>query len=234
MKVLQVTLLCLLGNLSIFAQSSTKIIQDFLDKNHKEQGLTKSDISNWTITSHHTSKQSGATYVYIRQSHQGIGVSNGVANFALKDDKVFSMGNRLIDHISNKIEYTSPSINPLQAIKAAAKELKIEEPKGLKVLEAISTKQFIYNKGNISLENIPVELMYFATEEGDIKLVWDLSIYILNANHWWSIRIDAQTGKMIDKNDWVTHCQFDHSPFSRCNHKSTQKTSKLPTTLAAP
>jgi extracellular elastinolytic metalloproteinase len=233
MKVLQVILLCLLGNSSIFAQSSTNIIQDFLDKNHKGQGLIKSDINNWTITSHHTSKQSGATYVYIRQSHQGIGISNGLANFALKDNKVFSMGNRLIDHISKKVEYTSPSINPLQAIQAAAKELKIEAPKGLKVLEAISTKQFIYNKGNISLENIPVELMYFATQGGDIKLVWDLSIYMLDADHWWSIRIDAQTGKMINKNDWVTHCQFDHSPFSRCNHKSTQKTNNPITILPA-
>lgn len=218
MKVLQIALLCLLGNMSLFAQNSTEIIQAFLDQKQQELNLTVEDIKEWTITSHHTSKQSGATHVYIQQLRQGIPVSNGIANFALRDGKVFSMGNRLLDHIAQKSSYSRPSVLPKQAIILAAKALDLPNPTALKTIDALSNKHFIYNKGNISMENIPVQLMYFETKTKGIRLVWDLSIYTLDAEHWWSVRIDAQTGELLDQNDWVTHCQFDGSPFAKCKH----------------
>jgi extracellular elastinolytic metalloproteinase len=212
-----VLIVALFSNTSLFAQSSTEVIQQFLNEHHSEQGLTKNDVSNWVITSHSTSKQSDASYIYIQQQHNGINLSNGVANFAIKDGKVFSMGNRLVSNLSQKANYSSPTINPMQAIEMAAKQLNIKSPAGLKVLEPITNQHFIYNSANISKENIPIRLMYHAVTASDIRLVWDLSIYTLDANNWWSIRIDAQNGEIVDKNDWVIHCNFDHSPFERCN-----------------
>ncbi|BDS10497.1 T9SS-dependent M36 family metallopeptidase [Aureispira anguillae] len=216
MKVLQIIIAYLLGCSSLWAQNSTKIIQDFLNEHQKELGLTQNDISNWTITSQHQSQQSGASYTYIRQSYNGIDLSNGTANFAIKAGKVVSMGNRLVDHIAKKIQYTTPSIKPNQAIKLAAKALNLPSPVALKVIDAQDHKHFIYNKGGISLENIPVKLSYFARSTQAIHLAWELSIYEQNAQHWWSVLIDAQTGALLHKNDWVTHCRFDGSPFAKC------------------
>jgi PKD repeat protein len=204
--------------MALFAQSSTEIIQTFLDQKQQELNLTVEDIKEWTITSHHTSKQSGATHVYIQQLHQSIPIFNGIANFTIKDKKVFSMGNRLIDHVAQNSTYTTPSILPKQAILLAAKALDLSTPVQLKTIDALSKKHFIYNKGGISTENIPVQLMYFETKTKEIRLVWDLSIYTLNAEHWWSVRIDAQTGEMLDHNDWITHCLFESSPFTKCKH----------------
>lgn len=218
MKVLQIALWCIIGTMPLFAQSPTEIIQAFLEQKQQELNLSVEDIKEWTITSHHTSKQSGATHVYIQQLHQGIPVFNGIANFALKDGKVFSMGNRLVDHIAQNSKYTTPAISPEQAIFSAAKALEIAAPTALKPIEALSNKHFIYNNGGISTENIPVQLMYFETTTKTIRLVWDLSIYTLDAEHWWSVRIDAQTGEMLDHNDWITHCRFDGSPFTKCKH----------------
>ncbi len=235
MKVLQIALLYLLGSTSLFAQSSSEIIQAFLEQKQQELHLTSEDITGWTITNHHKSKQSGATHVYIRQMHQGIPVFNGVANFALKDGKVFSMGNRLVDHIAQNSNYTTPTISPQQAIHLAAKALNLPKPTGLKTIDALSNKHFIYNSGNISLENIPVQLMYYSTTTGAIRLVWDLSIYTLDAAHWWSVRLDAQTGDLLDQNDWVTHCRFDNSPFSKCKHHTHQPQSyQAPEKMLAP
>lgn len=208
-----------INNATIFGQEVHEIIQDFLNQHHQEQGLTKEDVNHWVITDHHTSQQSKATYVYIRQQYQGIGIANGVANFAIKDGKVFSMGNRLVDHLSQKVNYTTPSITPNQAIQTACEKLGIETPKDLKVLEALSSQHFIYNNGGISKEKIPVQLMYHAVSDAEVRLVWDLSIYTLDAEHWWSVRIDAQNGTILDQNDWVIHCNFDHSPFEKCNHQ---------------
>lgn len=218
MKVLSIFLLFILGNMPLFAQTPTEIIQAFLEQKQQELNLTAADTKEWVITNQHTSKQSGATHVYIQQRHQGIPIFNGIANFALKDGKVFSMGNRLLGHMAQNSKYAPPSVLPKQAIILAAKALDLSTPVKLKAIEALSSKQFIYNKGSISTENIPVQLMYFETKTKEIRLVWDLSIYTLDSEHWWSVRIDAQTGALLDQNDWITHCQFDGSPFTKCKH----------------
>ena len=54
------------------------------------------------------------------------------------------MGNRLISNLNQKASYSNPSINPIEAIEAAAKQLDIKEPTGLKALEPISSQHFIY------------------------------------------------------------------------------------------
>ncbi len=235
MKQLAFTILgLLLGTVTLLGQNPSTVIQQFLDKNYAEQKLTQQDINNWSITSHHTSNTSGVTHVYIQQKHQGISVSNGVANFAIKEGKVLSMGNRLVTRLSQKANYTSPAINPVQAIQSAAKQLDLKTPTGLKALEPIDKQHFIYNTGGISKENIPVRLMYHAVSDMEVKLVWDLSIYTLDAEHWWSVRIDAQTGDLLDQNDWVAHCNFEHSPFSKCNNKEHASILKTPADFIAP
>jgi PKD repeat protein len=234
MKQFAFTILGLLLSTALFGQNPSTVIQQFLDENYAEQKLTKQDINNWSITSHHTSNTSGVTHVYIQQEHQGIPVSNGVANFALKDGKVLSMGNRLVIQLSQKATYTTPTINPMQAIQFAAKQLDLSTPIGLKALEPIDKQHFIYNTGGISKENIPVRLMYHAVSDMEVKLVWDLSIYTLDANHWWSVRIDAQTGDLIDQNDWVVHCSFEHSPFTKCDNKNHRNILKTPADFSAP
>lgn len=219
------------------SQSPAAIIQTFLEENRLDLGLQSTDIQNWTITNHHKSQQSGATYVYIQQTHNGIGVENGVANFAIKDNKVLSMGNRLISNLAQKANYTTPTINPKKAIVAAAEQLQLNAPKGLKTIDVLDDKHFIFNKGNLSLENIPVKLMYFAANEQTLQLVWDLSIYQQDAQHWWSVRIDAQNGQLIDQKDWVTHCTFEHEPFVNCSspkHQTSTTNYASPNQLAAP
>ncbi len=224
MKKIYLFTLFLLSSIVMIAQNTSSIIQQYLNDHQKELELSDSDISDWTITDQHTSRQSGATYVYIRQQYQGINVFNGVANFAIKDGKVMSMGNRLISQLENKVTYNTPAIDPAQAIIAAAEHLNLDVPVDLRPIEANSSKEYLFNKGGISLENIPVELMYQALSDSEVRLAWNLSIYTLDANNWWSVRIDAQTGELIHKNDWVTHCQVDHTVFTNCNHQHRNNT----------
>lgn len=206
------------GSAAYAQHNSEKEIDTYLKKNFQEIGLTKDDITDWTITDQNTSKQNGITHIYLRQNYKGIPIENAVANFAIKDGKVMLTGNRLAANLSTYAKYSAPALNPEDAIKAAAYLLNLKSPENLKVLEPISTQQFIYNKGAISKENIPVQLMYYAVSSTDIRLVWSLSIYTLDARHWWSVQIDAHTGDLIAKNDWVVACNFDQSPFSRCEN----------------
>jgi hypothetical protein len=47
-------------------------------------------------------------------------------------------------------------------------------------------------------------------------LVWDLSIHSLDSKFWYSIRVDALTGVIIDKTNWTINCSFP-------NHKNTNE-----------
>lgn len=237
-RFLIVFLNVLLGVSTVFAQTPSTIIQQFLDQNHAKQQLEKSDITNWEISSQHTSSTSGLLHVYVQQTHQGLKIANGIANFAIKNHQVVSMGNRLVAGIQKKAPPINPKLSPTQAIELAAQQLGIATTTNLSILNTINQQRFIYNTGNISKKNIPVELMYYATSDNMLALVWDLSIYTLDGQHWWSIRIDAQTGQLLDKNDWIVHCNVDHgrsNSSKKINHQHTSFASqKNPETFLQP
>ncbi len=207
------------------SQDSKVMIQQYLDEHHPVEHLQRSDISGWSITNEHVSRQSGVTHVYIRQEYDGIPVSNGLANFAIKDQKVVHMGNRLISGMQDKVRSGSPTLQPEDAIRFAASHLQLGEPGSLRLLETLSPRQFVYSDGSISRDPIPVQLMYYALPEAEMRLVWDLSMSTMDAKHWWSVRVDALNGEVLFQNDWVLHCDFDHSPFEKCDrphaHAST-------------
>ena len=43
-------------------------------------------------------------------------------------------------------------------------------------------------------------------KDGSVKLAWDLAIDYKGANDYWSMRIDALTGDLLDKNSFTVHC----------------------------
>lgn len=223
MKIFVPFIISILLTTVISAQDSRKTIQDFLEQNRLEQNLTRQDITNWIITDRHVSTTSQVTHVYIQQTHQGIPVSNGLANFGIKDNKVLSMGNRLVDNLAQKITSTSPNINAKKAIELAIEHLNITVPKNLKIAQKIDATHFIYTATGVAQKPIPVRLMYHAHSETVVKLVWDLSIYTLDSKHWWSIQIDANDGNIVQQNDWVINCSFNHNVSSTCLHTQQKK-----------
>lgn len=205
------------GTTYSYAQHPKQVIQDFLEHHHAQQGLLLEDVAHWGISSQHQSSTSGVNYVYIYQSHQGIPIINGTASIALQGGQVVSCGHRLVANIQQRIQDAVPLLSAEQAIHKAAKVLALPTPQDLSLLETINSKQFIYNKGQLSKENIPVQLVYYAQENGAIALAWQLSIYTLDAQHWWAITISAETGAILALADWVVHCNFPS-----CSNKNKQ------------
>lgn len=41
-------------------------------------------------------------------------------------------------------------------------------------------------------------------------LAWDISIESISETNWWSLRIDATTGAIVNKANWMSSCNFDH------------------------
>ena len=58
--------------------------------------------------------------------------------------------------------------------------------------------------------------MYVKAADASLKLAWDLNVLTLDGKHWWSARVDALTGEILDVNDWIVSCNFEDT--THLNH----------------
>ncbi|MBZ0326184.1 MAG: T9SS-dependent M36 family metallopeptidase [Altibacter sp.] len=210
------------------AQDFSGAIGSYLNVNRAELGLQPQDIADITIASQSFSKSMQLDNVYASQNFQGIKVFNSVSSFAVKNGQVIHAGLSFIPNIATSVNTTNPGISALSAIIKATMALGIESPTNLELLES-SGNSYVFSKGNISLENIPVELVFQPTENNNLRLAWDLSIYLLDGSHYYGVRIDAVTGTLLDTHDWVANCDFGDAFHSHSGGKaSIQKSIVFP------
>ncbi|MFT6245077.1 MAG: hypothetical protein ACJA0U_002905 [Salibacteraceae bacterium] len=235
MKTLQLKA-ALLGAIVIMAfngnsQSLKKEINSYLSEEMNDLGLSKSDIKDWVITSQNEAKEFGITYVYTNQQYLGIEIYNAINNYLIKDGKILLTGDRFERNIESRINTTDPVLSETQAIQFAAKQLEIGDPSAL-TIEAVVNEASTYTESSLSRVAIPVKLVYAKNENGDLRLAWDMSFEIPNGKHYWSARIDAVTGALIDKTDWTVSCDAgtnDHS-----NHSHVAKVEQMVSAPAPP
>lgn len=210
-----------------FGQENNDIITTYLTENKERLQLERTDIQDWIVTNEVYSKKSQITHIYIQQTHQGIPIFNAVANLAIKEGKVIHSGFSFVKTSSSKVTSKTPSLDAKTAIERAASQLKINKSKSVTLIDKKTNNHFIYDGSGISSEKIPVELVYQPIENGSLKLSWKLNIHQLDGEHWWNIRVDANSGTILEKNDWEVHCNFNHTVVKRDDtsskkHKQTQ------------
>lgn len=204
-KLATAGLFCAFGLLS-YAQSTQERINTYFESEYAHLGLSQEDFSDFEIKNEHSSNQFDISYAYAHQRYEGIVIYNAIANFAFNDNEMRMTGNRFISDVASRINTTNATISKRDAIYNAALEL------GINVSSAVDIDKTKDDKGNnvfvaseISSELIPVSLCYTLDGE-DLKLAWDLSI--LNGNDWWSVRVDATTGTIINQVNWMVSCSF--------------------------
>ncbi|MDA8904461.1 T9SS-dependent M36 family metallopeptidase [Flavobacteriaceae bacterium] len=202
---------CFFTTITIFSQNElTSTINNYLDDNMSRYLFLDSDIDEFTINNEINSESMDMKILYINQTHNGLKIHNAISTISIKDNEVFHYANNFISNIDEKINSTEPLISPKQAIISTVNQFDLGQ---LENLEEISNtnKNFIFNSAGVSQHEIPVNLGYFLSDENSIKLVWDLSIHSTNGKFWYSVRVDALTGIIIDKSDWIINCNFEPS-----------------------
>ena len=206
------------------SKHSTKITKH-LNQKKAAYKLVDSDIADLQVSNEFTSKKSKVTHMYLQQQFKGVKIYNAISNIAVKNNDVIHYANGFISNINKRAKTLNPSINAKQAIKNFASQYKLGAIQNLKLLNS-EGNTLEYNTGGISKDNIPVELVYFKNTDGDLILAWNLSIYTLDAQHYWSARIDAVTGETLDVSDMVVSCNFgDGQHKDHINHNTTQDSS---------
>ena len=172
----------------------------------KTQGLSASDVANPLITNSYTDASTGLTHTYLQQRVNGLVVFNATgAVHTDKTGKVIFAAQDFVTNATAKAGAPTPALSPDQAVVAASVALGLPRPVALRtVVEARLADGMVFNNGGISEKNIPVRLMY--TRQNDkLVLVWQVNIAQLDQQHSWSVRVDAITGQLVDKNDYVTN-----------------------------
>jgi PKD repeat protein len=242
------TLLCalfclLVSGVQLYGQEHTAAIQTIqtqLQQDKGTHGLTDLDIQNLEVTDAYLSKRSGLTHVYLRQTHEGISVLQGVANGSVtQEGRLLNLNVGLIPNLAAKITNSQVSLSAEDALLTTAQKLDLAVP-GVPIVSSNSqeaNQETTFLEAGWALEPMKVNLVYQVTESDEVRLAWEVRIYELSAQHRWNVRIDAQTGDILAKDDYVWHCSFgspgeahDHDhigydPHYVSNHKTHQEES---------
>ncbi len=201
------------------AQDFSSVVSSYLSGNHAELGLEAQDVSEFSVDSQSFSKSMDLNNVYVNQKHQGIEIFNSTSSIAIKNGNVVHSNVSFTNNVAQKVNTTSPSISASSAIMEAASNMGAGSPVNLVLLETIGNNDFVFSNGGVSLENIPAKLVYQTMEDGTLRLSWDLSIYLLDGSHYYSVRVDAVAGTVLNTIDWVTSCNFGETAHSHFNGK---------------
>jgi hypothetical protein len=243
-KALLILPFLLLSHFYVLAQDMRQQAQQFVEKSLSTLKLEKSDIQDMVVSDSYTSL--GITHLYFQQQYSGIKVFNALLNVAITDNgRVVLAGNRFVPQIATKILPTTNLISPENAVEKAAQHLglTVSTPVFVKSQSQSSynktmAQEVVMNNGGISREDIPAKLVWVLKEDGKLQLCWNLVIYERNKSDWWEIRVSTETGEVLEKNNWVNHCNFNHAHKESCFEAKTSfspiipKTDKVEGTLA--
>ncbi|MBB4599823.1 hypothetical protein HNQ93_000697 [Hymenobacter luteus] len=179
-------------------------------------GLKTTDVADPVVTNSFTDEHNGITHVYFRQRYQGVEIYNAVADVHLNAaGKVATLHSSFVANTAAQARPATPGLTAEQAVSAAARALSLPSPQGLQVEKAGTPAAGLeFSTGGISLETIPVKLMYLPMPTGELRLVWDVTIYPKHARNYWSVRVDASTGALLDQHDLVINEPFTLAPLT--------------------
>jgi uncharacterized repeat protein (TIGR01451 family) len=213
-------MLCLVLFLSPFlteAQKPLEISQQYLEQNLKDLGLNAQDIEEYRVRDMYVSKHNGLTHVYLNQTYESVDIYNAIINInILPNGEVLNAGNRFVPNLLSQVNSSAPSIGPDVALEKVLSAFDLKTGEELRIQTQKSDKIFIFEPTDFALEAVPVQLIYTQTEEKSVRLAWQVELYQLDAQHWWNVRVDAQSGAVLGYHDQVIHCDFD-APYDDCS-----------------
>lgn len=206
------------------------IALDFIRTHSQELNVTANDLADLIVADQYTSQHNGVTHIYLQQQYQGLRIYNGFININIATDgSVINVGNRLVANLAAKVNAATPGISAKTAVQRAAQHLGLNITESLTVLDLVggTAQSVVFSDGNISLNTIPVSLVYQPTETNSVQLAWDIEIYELDAQNYWSMRVDATTGDVINQHNLVIHEDFLEQA-KEAGHAVSQTPAKAP------
>ncbi len=196
----------------LLSAQSTTVVEDFLQSNRKNLGLSQEDVSDFVVHSEVKTRHNDLEHFYLKQAYNGIEIFNRMINLnILADGSVLSYGGSFVSDVASKVNADKPTLSPEEAVLQVAGHLKMDLEQSHQA-QSIADHQYVIQGSTLSLRDIPVELVYHHSEEDRLLLAWDLSVDLPKSGDHLSYRVDALSGDILQEHNWTIHCKFhDHS-----------------------
>ncbi|MEM9293527.1 MAG: M36 family metallopeptidase, partial [Acidobacteriota bacterium] len=195
----------------------------FVQANLGAFGLTAADLADYEITDSVYTERTGATHIYLRQTHAGLPVYNGQLHLNVnRNGRVISVNNAFLPELASAVNITTPVLNATEAVAAAMDHLglKLERnPTALNLPSGIQQTTRIDPAG-ISQRDIEANLMVIPVRRAKARLVWNFQIWTTDSIHAFDFTVDAKNGKVWTRFDWAADDQYRvyEAPAESPNH----------------
>ncbi len=185
-----------------------EIAMEFVRGDGVARGLTATDLSEVAVLSRSVSKHNQTTHIHLRQRLAGIEVANANASVNVnRNGLVVNAENRFVARLAQRVNARSPRLSAAAAILAASRELGLSGNAAPLQLQRPGGPAMVSRYAGIGLsrEPIPVSLAYYALDSGEVRLTWQMVVRTPDQKHWWNLWVDAITGTVLDKVDWIAN-----------------------------
>jgi extracellular elastinolytic metalloproteinase len=201
------------------------LAMNFVRSNLTALGLEAADLQGYAVTDVVYSKVTGATHVYLQQQYRGIPVYNAQLHINVnRDGRVISVNNSFMPGIARAVSSLSPRMQLPAAVGSAAKFSGIAAPAQLQALQTPRGVQQETSVAQAGMSLLPIKgkLMLLPIRQGEARLVWNFQIHTLDEEHSWDYTVDANTGEVWTRFDWVAGDQYRvyRNPAESPNHTS--------------
>ena len=221
-RVLGISLFIFICTTNTQAQSEIATIKSYLTNiverkekvtNKELMSLSATDINEMKVSSAYLSPSTGWFHAYFNQTYKGIEVYNALLNVALKDAQVAHTVNQFVPNVQLFQLSEKPTVKPIEAIQNAAQHVGQTTGTISELLKTQVPNVLTFQDPNLSNEPIEMQLYWLPvreTKKTNLRLVWNVRFQTKDDQNWWNIRVDAQNGAILEKNDWTTHCSLEN------------------------
>ncbi len=206
--------------------SALTVARSFADAHLDMLGLSASDLDDMEITDVVYSQVAGTTHVYYRQRHLGVPVYNGQLQVNVdRDGRILSVNNTFVPSIAKIAKSASPALGAEQAVLSAAANLSVDLAVPPSVVSSVASgpeRKTIVDATGLSKSNVEAQLMWVPVNAKQVALVWRFQIETLDGNHHFDYTVDADSGKVWTRVDWVSSASYRayKEPVESANHSS--------------
>lgn len=201
---LKIAAVCFMFSLGqVNAQDFKSIIQDHMAAKTTFQ---KSNLSNFEIINQDFEKSMNGDVIKIQQSYNGIPIYNAMGTALIKDSKVSALSDNFTKDFANASQPSASRAN--KAVFAdVAQSLGVKDGGSYELIGINDA-----DKDGVSFAK--TRLMYFQTENNDLKLAHEFIFQEKGTSNYWDVLADANTGEILSKQNLTVSCNFNHDAYS--------------------
>lgn len=224
-QFLTLLLCCLITALRLSAQEARPAIERYLAENKEKWQLHAGDMNNWFISDQHTDGQ--ITYAYVQQTLNGLKLHNAVSSAVLKNGAVVIFNSRFTANAAG-LANAAPGAQTLHeqdAVFRAAEHVQVTLENLKESGWKPDTKERLFTAEGVVNQPVRVVPVYQKTAD-QIRLAWNVEIRV--KSDWWSIRVDALNGAVLEKSNYTVYCDFGAGTYGHIHKAGCTPLSEMP------